>query len=347
MNGLRPVGLASSPFYNNFAEGLYLYHPGLDFGRTKHSVGLMRRRRDAVDADLQAVRAAVALETRRSFYAVLRADRLEEVAHKAAESRQLTVRQARAYVEGEIRSKLDLDLARVALSKAQLASLTARSGRRIAMAGLSKAIGDTEEYAYELAEPDLKLPQLKRLGDLLDEAYEQRPELVSLQASREAALEAVRLARSKRKPMLSFFFTGGWARFTPLLASNLLAVGTGLQFPVHTFGKLKGAIEEVEARAQFLDYQIEDSRQQVALEVRTAYYRLEHAFESIPVHRVQTEAAGEALKLARARYREQLGTMVELNQSEAQLAEAEAAVTTALYDAKIAEAELTFAVGRR
>ena len=131
------------------------------------------------------------------------------------------------------------------------------------------------------------------------------------------------------------------------VSGNLLAVGTGLQFPVHTFGKLEGALEEAEARVQFLDYQIEDSRQRVALEVRTAYYRLEHAFESIPLHRVQSEAAGEALKLARARYREQLGTMVELNEAAAQLADAEAAVTTALYDAKIAEAELTFAVGRR
>ena len=76
------------------------------------------------------------------------------------------------------------------------------------------------------------------------------------------------------------------------VSGNLLAVGTGLQFPVHTFGKLEGALEEAEARVQFLDYQIEDSRQRVALEVRTAYYRLEHAFESIPLHRVQTEAAG-------------------------------------------------------
>ena len=69
------------------------------------------------------------------------------------------------------------------------------------------------------------------------------------------------------------------------VSGNLLAVGTGLQFPVHTFGKLEGALEEAEARVQFLDYQIEDSRQRVALEVRTAYYRLEHAFESIPLHR--------------------------------------------------------------
>ena len=63
------------------------------------------------------------------------------------------------------------------------------------------------------------------------------------------------------------------------VSGNLLAVGTGLQFPVHTFGKLEGALEEAEARVQFLDYQIEDSRQRVALEVRTAYYRLEHAFD--------------------------------------------------------------------
>jgi outer membrane protein TolC len=86
---------------------------------------------------------------------------------------------------------------------------------------------------------------------------------------------------------------------------------------------------------------------QVALEVRIAYVKLQNALESIPVLRQQAEASRQALRLASERYRERLGTLVELNEAQANLAEAAAGEVTGLYDVKAAESELRFALGRR
>jgi len=100
-------------------------------------------------------------------------------------------------------------------------------------------------------------------------------------------------------------------------------------------------------KLQIAESRVEDSRQQVALEVRTAYARLQNALESIPALRQQAEASQQALRLASERYRERLGTLVELNEAQASLTEAAASEATALYDAKVVESELRFAVGRR
>ena len=343
LNGLRPQGLPNSPFYRNFADALNIYHPGLDFGRTKHAVRFQRQQTEALRSDLESVEASLILETSRAYYRVLEAQRLEQAALKSVISRETTLRQARAFYEGEIRSKVDFDLARVGHAEAQFRALEARNALRVTMAELASALGDSQAGGFELTEPELTIAQLDPLAALIEQAYENRPELIALDTRRGAASEAIALARSQRKPKMSFFFSGGWARIAPLTASKLLAIGTGLQLPVFTFGRLEGNIEAAEARLRVLDERYEGLRQQIALETRTSYYRLENAIESIPVRQVQTEASGEAVRLARARYREQLGSIVELNEAEALLAEAEAQKASAVYAAKIAEAQLEFA----
>ena len=345
LNGVQPVGLANSPFYRNFANALNIYHPGLDFGRTKHAVRFRKREAEALGSDLESVEASLILETSRAYYRVLEAQRLEQAADKAVTSRETTLRQARAFYEGEIRSKVDFDLARVGHAEAQFRALEARNTLRVAMAELASALGDAQAGGFELSEPELAIAQLDPLAALIEQARENRPDLIALEIRRSAASEAIAVARSQRKPKLSFSFSGGWARFAPLTVSKLLAIGTGLHLPVFTFGRLEGNIEAAEARLRTLDNRYEDLRQQIVLETRTSYYRLENAIESIPVRQVQTEASGEAVRLARARYREQLGSMVELNESEALLAQAEAHKASAVYAAKIAEAELEFATG--
>ena len=343
LNGLQPQGLPNSPFYRNFADALNIYHPGLDFGRTKHAVRFQRQQTEALRSDLESVEASLILETSRAYYRVLEAQRLEQAALKSVISRETTLRQARAFYEGEIRSKVDFDLARVGHAEAQFRALQARNALRVTMAELASALGDSQALGFELTEPELTIAQLDPLASLIEQAYENRPELIALDTRRRAASEAIALAHSQRKPKMSFFFSGGWARIAPLTASKLLAIGTGLQLPVFTFGRLEGNIEAAEARLRVLDERYEGLRQQIALQTRTSYYRLENAIESIPVRQVQTEASGEAVRLARARYREQLGSIVELNEAEALLAEAEAHKASAVYAAKIAEAQLEFA----
>ncbi len=174
-----------------------------------------------------------------------------------------------------------------------------------------------------------------------------RPELQTLQLDREAAAEQLEWARSQKKPLLNLAFSGGYARFTNALARQLLAGGAGLALPLFTGGRIEGQEEEAEAQLHGLESREESLKQQVALEIRTGWFRLRNATDSLPVLHLQTEYARNATRLADERYRERLGSFVELSTAQASLAEASASESVGLYDAKIAEAELRRAVGHR
>jgi outer membrane protein TolC len=156
---------------------------------------------------------------------------------------------------------------------------------------------------------------------------------LALGAEQEAAAESIR--------------SGGYARFTNVLARQLLALGTGLSFPILTWGKLEGKIEEAEAHKRALDHQYETLKLKVESETRTAFLRLQNALQSIETRKSRATFAREAARLARARYQERLGSMVELTQAEANLGEAEASEVIGVYTTRVAESELRFAIGRR
>jgi outer membrane protein len=269
------------------------------------------------------------------------------VTAEIARSREATVRQAQALYEGQIRSRVDFDLARVSLSRAQLQTSEAENRVYVAVAILGLALGGAQDAEYVLESLDLSAPKLEPVESLVEEAFRVRPEFETSRFDREAAAEQLELARSRKKPLLNLAFTGGYARFTNVLARQLFAGGAGLVMPLFTGGRIEGQQEEAEAQLRVLDDRAESLKQQVALEIRTAWFRVKNAIDSLPVLLLGTEYARSATRLAEERYRERLGSFVELAAAQASLAEASASESAGLYDAKIAEAELRRAAGRR
>jgi len=346
-NALGLVGLPASPLFRNLADSVNVSQSVFDFGRTKHRVAYERKLRDAVEADVATVEAAVRVKVEQAYYGLLRAQRLREVTAEIVRSREATVRQAQALYEGQIRSRVDLDLARVSLARAQLQTAEAENRAYVAVATLGLAVGGAQDAEYVLESPDLSAPKLEPLDPLVEEAFRVRPEFQTLRFDREAAAEQLELARSQKKPLLNLAFSGGYARFTNVLARQLVAGGAGLVLPLFTGGRIEGQQEEAEAQLRVLDDREESLKQQVALEIRTAWFRLKNAIDSLPVLLLGTEYARSAARLAEERYRERLGSFVELATAQASLAEASASESVGLHDARIAEAELRRAVGRR
>ena len=350
-NALGLLGLPNSPFYRNFAEAGTGYQNVWDFGRREHRTALERRRRDALEADLHATEASVILKVQQTYYCVLKAQRLSIATAEVVKSQETVLRQAQAFYEGQIRSRVDVELARGGLSRAQLQLLEAQSNVRLASTALGRAMGSshdlTQDATYTLEEPSPELPKPEPPGQLIEQAYRIRPELTSMQAERRAAEEALELARSQRKPLLGMTFSGGWARFTDVMASQLMAGGAGLILPLFTGGRLEGQIEEADAVLRLTESRMEDLKFQVAEEVRRADIRLRNALAALPLLRIQADSARQALRLAPERYNERLGSIVELYQALSNLAESLAGETIGLYQVKLAESQLRRAVGRR
>ncbi len=346
-NALGLVGLPASPIFRNFADSLNVSQSIFDFGRTKHRVAAERKLRAAAEADVATAEREVALKVERSYFGLLRAQRLREVTAEIVRSREATVRQAQAFYEGQIRSRVDLDLARSSLARAQLQATEAENRVAAAVAALGYALGGAQDAEYVLEPPDLSVSEPEPVKPLVEEAWRLRAELHSLHFEREAAAEQLEFAKSQRKPLLNLAFSGGYARFTNVLARQLLAGGAGLALPLFTGGRIEGQEEEAEAQLRALESREESLKQQVALEIRTAWFQMKNAIDSLPVLRLQTEYARNAERLAAERYRERLGSFVELTAAQSGLAEASANESVGLFDVKIAEAELRRAMGRR
>src|SRR6266851_8811683 len=346
-NGLGLIGLPNSPLYRNLADSLNINQSVFDFGRRSHRAALERIHRAAIEADLQVIEASVRHSTEKAYYALLRSQQIAASAREIEKAQEVTVRQAQAFHEAQLRSRVDLDLSRAALARAQLRQMEAESQIRSASAELSRimAVGQGATYDPEL--PDLNIGALEPLPKLLTEAFNQRPELQALGAERAAAEENVRLARSQRKPLLGFSFSGGYARFSNVLARELTAAGAGLVVPLFTGGRLEGAIEEAEAQLAIVDARSQSLRQQIEYEVQITSIHLQDALQAIPVMRLQEKSARSAQRLAAERYKERLGSIVELTASQAAMAEALANEANALLNAKTAEADLRFSLGRK
>lgn len=269
-----------------------------------------------------------------------------EVAGSLMASQESIVRQATVFYEAQIGSRLDVDLARVALATAQIERLKARNQLQNANAELGRLLSSAQDADYVPTEAGATFADVEPLPTLVQEALANRPEMLAIQAELGAAAERVAAAKSERKPASSLGAAGGFARLPNELAGQLVAIGLGLNVPVFSGGRLEGMIQEAEATLSVYESRKKELEQKIESDVRRASAKLEAAHASIAAIGIQADAARNASRLARERYRAQLGSAVEVNAAQAELVKATSGEAEAVLEERIAYTALHFALGR-
>lgn len=292
------------------------------------------------------VRRRQRLCAQRCCFELLRARRMFEVAGSLMASQESIVRQATVFYEAQIGSRLDVDLARVALATAQIERLKARNQLQNANAELGRLLSSAQDADYVPTEAGATFADVEPLPTLVQEALANRPEMLAIQAELGAAAERVAAAKSERKPASSLGAAGGFARLPNELAGQLVAIGLGLNVPVFSGGRLEGMIQEAEATLSVYESRKKELEQKIESDVRRASAKLEAAHASIAAIGIQADAARNASRLARERYRAQLGSAVEVNAAQAELVKATSGEAEAVLEERIAYTALHFALGR-
>ena len=338
-------GLASSPFPRDLAASINVSYDLLDFGRRKHQTAAHRLRVTALKESRRTDRARIILQVKRAYYAVLEAKKRIELGSQTIRERELTVKQSSAFYRAQLKSKLDVSLAQVELSRARLALVQAESSYSQELIGLNRAMGAPYSGTYTLQEPAVAAQPPVTLQTLVQGGLAERPELRSLDAQISAYEEWLKKAESEKKGRIMGAFSGGITRFAELTAGRLLFGGIGIRLPIYSGGRLEGQIEEARhtlessrARRQILTQDIQE-------EVATAHSRLLAAHHALQANQEIVAQAQQTLELARLRYKAQLGDFVELARAETGLTLAETEYAQALYTFKLSEVELRYATG--
>jgi len=342
------AGYLNNPvIYPRAAAGVAVSQLVTDFGRTTNLLSSSLLFAKAEDENAAATRAQVLLAVDQGFYNVLEAKALEKVADQTVESRSVLVEKIQALTNAKLKSDLDLSFSKVEFARAKLLQLQARNDYEAARAGLSALLGYSDEQDFEPVEDSQTMnPPAEDAAPLIQQALQQRPEVIALQYSVDSAAKFGHAEHDLVRPTVSALGAVGLAPVRdPHIDNWYGAVGVNVNIPI-----FNGFLYNARAKAADLvteaDRQkLRDLRNTIARDVRTTWQETRHAYERLDVTRQFREQADQAMDLAQARYSLGLGSIVEYTQAELQKTEAEIADTEAGYRYRVSQLELAYTVG--
>jgi outer membrane protein len=330
--------------FNSYSAGVNLSQTITDFGRTAAEVSVNRYNLAASQTDLDNATQAVVLQIKQAYYGVLVAQRNREAAAQAVEQNQLHLNQAQGFYDVGLKSLYDVTQARVNLSNAKLTLIRAENSVKQSFSLLNQAMGVVDAPGY-LIEDNLAYRKYPlSFEEALARAYENRPDLKSQVARRQAAQSAVSLARSNFLPVLSGSAAYSYGGNSFPLSSGW-SVGLSLSFPVFSGFLTVAQVEQAQASLSVQRADEEALRQTVYIEVQQAYLSLVEAEDLIPAAELGVREAQENLDIVNGQYAEGLSNPVSVSDAEAAMIAAQVAYYSALYQYKIAQASLEKAMG--
>jgi outer membrane protein TolC len=220
--------------------------------------------------------------------------------------------------------------AKTALSQEQLA-VDRLSGSVLALRGaLATAMGLPASTPYDVGNLPSELPlelATATVEELIEEARAARPDLAAARLEAEQATARIRSARAQGLPRLSlgasasriYYDPSTYADYGDSWSARLL-----LGVPLFTGFETKYATEKAKQDAAASASRADTLEQQVILEVWTSYYGLKTATQLVSTTRDLLASAEQSERVAMGRYREGVGTILDLLAAQAALADARA-----------------------
>jgi outer membrane protein len=322
-----------------------------NFGKREGTVQAARDTLDATGFNYKSTVDGVILGVKQSYYFYLGAKAIVTVREETVKSRQLLVNQARGFYEVGTRARIDVARAESNLYTAEADLIAARNAMQLAWVTLKNAMGLRNLPERPLVEEAIVTTIPYTLDEARELAFVSRPELKSFEAQRRAQDQTIAAARRGHLPDL--VFDANYRRSGTSAAESVTFPLQGawqaqvsLVIPIFDGFRTTNRVEETLRNYYVIRNQEEQQRQQVALDVEQAYLRLVELRDRIKANEAAASAAKENLDLATGRYQVGVGSIIEITDAQTLYTDAQTTYIRSLYDYKIADAQLTRAIGQ-
>jgi outer membrane protein len=344
---LGAIGSLSNPnIFDRNAEGLVLSQLITDFGRTANLTGSAKLRARAEADNAQATRQQILLAVDAAFFAAQQAQSVSRVAEQTVATRQVFLDQVAALATQKLRSDLDISFARVNVDDAKLLLSKAQNNVQAEFARLANLMGLREPTTYRLVEEPSPPMLLTNIPELVEQALQARPELLSLRNSREASLKSAQAEKALHYPTVSAIGSAGVIPVgDPQLPKNYAAAGVSVTLPLYVGGLYSARIQEAELRARAEEESLRDLENNVIRDVRIAWLNAQNAFDRLRITGELLDNAKQSYELAQARYKTGISSIVEFNQAELNLLSAQITYANTQYEYLLQRSALNFQTG--
>jgi len=348
ISGYQPIQTGTEDNYNWFVE---LRQPIFTGGRILSTYQTSRIGLDISRVEELSTIQNIVLETTAAYFNILKAEKLLAVAKQSVEQRTAQRDLAQNYFDVGLIPKNDLLTAEVELANGTQMLVRAENGLEIARAKFNTVLRRDINEPVTLEDILKYEPYEKTLEECFRIAAGQRPEIKSSALKVEQAKKQVDLATSEFYPSVNLL--GQYGRFgdeADLSGSlyqdpenwSVLAVAS---WDFWEWGKTKYNRDFYQSRQQQAQDALIDVRDQVALDVKSAYLSMKDAEKRIRVTGKSIEQADENLRIYQERYRVQVSTSKDVLDAQTLLVRARADYYDALGDYQIALARLERSMG--
>jgi outer membrane protein len=339
----------TAPTFNFFTFGATATQLIYDFGLTSGKWHSAAASRDAASWNHRVIENQTLLAVRRAFFQGRTQRDLVSVATDGVHNQEKHLEQSVALVKAGIRPDIDTATVRTALANAKVQLVNAQSSYAVAQAQLAQAMGVEVDGSYALA--DDEMPAIDgedgANAPLTERALKARPELANLASQRQAQALTADALRGGYGPAF-----GAVANATESGSSidRLVPnwyVGLSLTWGIFQGGLTHGQVREAKGTLMGLDGQVAAQRLQVEVDVEQGRLAVQAAKATITAAEEALVNARDQLNLAEARYRQGLGSVIELDDAQVAYATAAAQAVQARFGLASARAQLLAALGAR
>jgi len=316
-----------------------------DFGVTQNQVTIKKLDYEWYKTTITSVVNDVICQTKEAYFNLLYAYEIKKVAKDTVDKYEMFYNQAKAFYEIGLNPKVDVTIAEVNLSDAKLKLIQAENGIDMAVAKLNNTMGVPYLNKYNVEER-LKFSPIKiTMNDSFELAKQSRPELKLADLKIQEALQVVKLASKANFPKLEAqgAYGRGGQSFNDTYGFNY---GVYLNFPVINAMMTKNLIKEDRALYDSELSSAQLTKNNVYLEIQSAYLSLYEKKNQIPVALLQVKQAKENYELSAGRYKVGVGNPTELKDAQNTYQSAQLSYYKSLFEYNSAKAQLEKAIGK-
>jgi outer membrane protein len=290
------------------------------------------------------------------FVAYLGARSQLDVQKENLTSLQLQEAQIQRFADAGARPISDLYSVKAQVANAQLQVVNAEAAIENAKFNLMRTLQLDPAKEYDFVKPDLPTGSATvayNLDSLTQVAYRQRRDYVAAQQQVESAKKSVTSAARTNWPSLQFNLSyntsGRFGQTVPIgdqLDQNRSGnLSTGLSFPI--FDRRNAHLQRVRASIaeENAELTLASTKQNVALDVRTAWYNIRSAQQRLVAAQAGLISATQALEAVQQRYNVGAATLLDVSQQRALRVNAQSALADAEYNLVVNQAAMAYFTG--
>ncbi len=276
-----------------------------------------------------------------------------KVAREAMNSASAHVKFTETHVKSGTIVRSDLLRAKVHLATVDEMLISSNNNLELAHFGFKRAIGIDPDDAirYKINVDEFKNPDNKKTevseAELIKTALSSRKDLQAINLSIDAMHSQEALEKADYLPHIN-----AWFNYDLYNGDNFDYSGNhwmaGASLTVNLFNGLStyGKVEQAKYKTAAMKQKKNNLRQDIIMQVQKGCRNLQTALARVNITEKAIESAKETLRIVTSRYKSGIIPFIQVTDAEVALIRAETGYVKALYDARLASAEIDLSTGR-